>query len=51
MGTTTIAMLLFDRDGTVSDRVVALNPQAVYGADVLSRISAAADANLSLIHI
>jgi uncharacterized 2Fe-2S/4Fe-4S cluster protein (DUF4445 family) len=45
VGTTTIAMLLFDRDGTVSDRVVALNPQAVYGADVLSRISAAADAN------
>ena len=39
VGTTTIAMLLFDRDGTVSDRFAALNPQAVYGADVLSRIS------------
>lgn len=43
VGTTTVAMLLFGRDGTAADRFVALNPQSVYGADVLSRISAAAD--------
>lgn len=41
IGTTTVAMLLYDRDGTVADRFVALNPQAVYGADVISRIRAA----------
>ena len=43
MGTTTIAMLLYREDGSVADRYVALNPQAVYGADVLSRIQAAED--------
>lgn len=41
IGTTTIAMLLYGEDGTVSERYVALNPQGVYGADVLSRIQAA----------
>lgn len=44
IGTTTIAMLLYREDGTVEDRYMAVNPQAVYGADVLSRIQAAADA-------
>ncbi len=43
VGTTTIAMLLYREDGSVADRYVALNPQAVYGADVLSRIQAAED--------
>lgn len=41
IGTTTVAMLLYDRDGQVMDRYVAVNPQTVYGADVLSRIRVA----------
>ena len=44
IGTTTIAMLLYREDGTVEDRYMTVNPQTVYGADVLSRIGAAADA-------
>ena len=38
IGTTTIAMLLYHEDGSVADRYVAVNPQTMYGADVLSRI-------------
>lgn len=41
IGTTTIAMLLYDVKGQVVDRFVKVNPQTVYGADVLSRIQAA----------
>lgn len=41
IGTTTVAMLLYDRKGEVADRYVAVNPQAAYGADVISRIRAA----------
>lgn len=44
VGTTTVAMLLYGRDGAVEDRYVAVNPQTVYGADVISRIRAAEDA-------
>lgn len=43
VGTTTVAMLLHGADGTVEDRYVTLNPQADYGADVISRIRAAED--------
>ena len=43
IGTTTIAMLLYDTGGSVVDRFVAVNPQTAYGADVLSRIRAAED--------
>lgn len=43
VGTTTVAMLLHGADGAVEDRYVALNPQADYGADVISRIRAAGD--------
>ncbi len=43
IGTTTVAMLLYDVDGSVADRFVEINPQVVYGADVLSRIKAAED--------
>lgn len=43
VGTTTIAMLFYNRDGSVADRYVAVNPQTVYGADVISRIQAAED--------
>lgn len=38
VGTTTIAMLLYHEDGSVADRYVSVNPQIMYGADVLSRI-------------
>lgn len=41
VGTTTIAMELYAVDGTVEDRFVKVNPQMVFGADVLSRIQAA----------
>lgn len=41
VGTTTVAMLLYGSDGSVSERFVALNPQRAYGADVISRIRAA----------
>lgn len=43
VGTTTVAMLLYGADGTVEDRYLAVNPQTVYGADVISRIQAAED--------
>lgn len=45
IGTTTIAMLLYDHRGRVVERYVALNPQAVYGADVISRIKASETAS------
>ncbi len=41
IGTTTVAMLLFGKNGETVDRYLAVNPQTVYGADVLSRIRAA----------
>lgn len=41
IGTTTIAMQLYGVDGTVQDTFAMVNPQTVYGADVLSRIQAA----------
>lgn len=44
VGTTTVAMLLCGTEGSVEDRYLALNPQAAYGADVISRIRAAQDA-------
>lgn len=45
IGTTTIAMLLYDLDGSVAERFVEVNPQVMYGADVLSRIKAAEDSS------
>lgn len=48
IGTTTIAMLLYDVDGSVADRFVEINPQVAYGADVLSRIRAAEDSSAAL---
>ena len=41
IGTTTIAMQLYGVDGTLQDTFAVVNPQTVYGADVLSRIQAA----------
>lgn len=41
IGTTTIAMLLYGADGAVQERFLAVNPQTLYGADVISRIRAA----------
>ena len=43
IGTTTIAMICCDEQGHVIDSYVSLNPQGKYGADVISRIRAAAD--------
>lgn len=43
VGTTTIAMQLYEESGSVQERFAAVNPQTVYGADVLSRIKAAED--------
>lgn len=40
IGTTTIAMQLYDADGKVVDSFPSVNPQVSYGADVLSRIEA-----------
>lgn len=41
IGTTTIAMVLYDGEGKETDTYVAVNPQYKYGADVLSRIKSA----------
>jgi len=42
IGTTTVALRLFDlSDGRPISEAAALNPQALYGADVIGRISAA----------
>ena len=43
IGTTTIAMQLYDMTGKVVDSFPSVNPQVSYGADVLSRIEAAKD--------
>lgn len=43
LGTTTVAMLLHGTDGTAEDRHLAVNPQTIYGADVISRIRAGED--------
>ncbi len=43
MGTTTIAMQLHGTDGRVTKSFVRVNPQVRYGADVISRICAAAN--------
>ena len=44
IGTTTIAMVLVGKDGSALDSYAVLNPQGKYGADVISRIAAGADA-------
>nr|MBQ4320240.1 2Fe-2S iron-sulfur cluster binding domain-containing protein [Clostridia bacterium] len=41
IGTTTLAARLYDTDGNLLSEVSALNPQAVLGADVVTRIEAA----------
>lgn len=41
IGTTTLAAKLFDRSGTCIAECARLNPQAIFGADVISRIEAA----------
>ena len=43
IGTTTVAMRLYGEDGSVCDEYVQVNPQTEYGADVISRIQAAAE--------
>ncbi|MBE5874589.1 MAG: DUF4445 domain-containing protein, partial [Lachnospiraceae bacterium] len=43
IGTTTVAMQLIDAGGRVKDTFLKVNPQIIYGTDVLSRILAAED--------
>lgn len=43
IGTTTIAMVLYDEAGQELDRFATVNPQTRFGADVLSRIQAAGE--------
>lgn len=43
VGTTTIAMELYDESGKVRDTYVTVNPQGCFGRDVLSRIAASED--------
>ncbi len=43
LGTTTLVAALYDEDGEKIDEITMLNPQRAYGADVVSRLSAAAD--------
>ncbi|MCL2631540.1 MAG: ASKHA domain-containing protein [Coriobacteriia bacterium] len=49
IGTTTLACRLFDRaDGTLLASAARVNPQAVWGADVISRIDASVEGKLDL---
>ncbi len=41
IGSTTVAMQLYNLDGSLLDSFLCVNPQGEYGADVLSRIQAA----------
>ncbi|MBE6546838.1 MAG: DUF4445 domain-containing protein [Ruminococcaceae bacterium] len=43
IGSTTLAARLYDTEGTLLSEVSRLNPQASFGADVVSRIEAALD--------
>ena len=50
IGTTTLAACLIDlRSGQILGKTSCLNPQAVFGADVLSRIKACQDGKLPLL--
>lgn len=50
IGTTTLAACLIDLEsGKTLKKVSALNPQSVYGADVLSRINACGEGKLGLL--
>ncbi len=48
IGTTTIAMQLRRRDGAILDTYTCMNPQRMYGADILSRIEAAEDETVKI---
>ncbi len=41
VGTTTLAVKLYDAQGNILSSATALNPQSLFGADVISRIEAA----------
>ncbi len=45
IGTTTLAMRLYDRDGRMLAETSRLNPQSTWGADVISRMEAAMAGN------
>lgn len=48
IGTTTVAMQLYDMSGKVVDSFPSVNPQVSYGADVLSRIEATKDPEIAV---
>ncbi len=50
IGTTTIALKLFSKDGGVVAEEVSVNPQRSVSSDVMGRISAAADGKLALLN-
>ena len=45
IGTTTLASRLYSADGSLLSEAVALNPQSLFGADVISRIEASLSGN------
>lgn len=50
IGTTTLAVAAVDRNGGIISEVTADNPQKIFGADVISRISAAEDGKTDIMH-
>lgn len=48
IGTTTIAMVLYDNEGQMHEQFAAVNPQVRYGADVMSRIQEAQNPEVAL---
>lgn len=50
IGTTTLAIAAVDRNGGIIAEICTDNPQKVFGADVISRISAAEDGKTDIMH-
>ncbi|MBQ3571461.1 MAG: DUF4445 domain-containing protein, partial [Clostridia bacterium] len=51
LGTTTLAACLVDlKSGKILSKTSSLNPQAAYGADVLTRIKACTEGKLTILH-
>lgn len=50
IGTTTIAVAAVDKDGKIIAEIDAENPQHIFGADVMSRITAADDGKTEIMH-
>lgn len=50
IGTTTLAVAAVDRNSGIIAEITADNPQKMFGADVISRISAAVDGKTDIMH-